>query len=118
MANAPSSTLKRLVIIALEILGRQQTKFFILQRDHIQEVFAIYIRRFIIISIAVIALALMHNVNRYYDEGLSYYNQKNYDEAISKFEKVIMIIQTIQKPGIPCISWYGKGINSIYKANT
>ncbi|MDY1591992.1 MAG: zinc ribbon domain-containing protein, partial [Methanofastidiosum sp.] len=42
-------------------------------------------------SVVVIVLALRYNVNRYYDEGVSYYNQKNYDEAISNFEKVIMI---------------------------
>ncbi len=62
-------------------------------------------------SIAVIALALMHNVNRYYDEGVSFYNQKNYDEAISNFEKVIMINPNNTKAReYLAFSWYGKGI--------
>jgi tetratricopeptide (TPR) repeat protein len=63
-------------------------------------------------SIAVIVLGLMHNVNRYYDEGVSYYNEKNYDEAIKNFEKVVMINPNNEKAReYLAYSWYGKGID-------
>ncbi len=63
-------------------------------------------------SIAVIVLGLRHNVNKYYEEGVSYYNQKNYDAAISSFEKVIMITPTNTKAKeYIAYSWYGKGVD-------
>ena len=65
----------------------------------------------LLLSAVVVALALMYNLDRYYEEGVSYYNEKKYSEAISSFEKVLMINPGNSKAKeYLAYSWYGRGI--------
>jgi len=110
--NAPSQTAQQNNDYSAGNLGQTTNEnFHSVKRPYSKKFLASIFAVLLLSSIAVIALALMHNVNRYYDEGVSYYNQKNYDEAISNFEKVIMINPNNTKAReYLAFSWYGKGI--------
>ena len=68
----------------------------------------------IILAITVLAIAfvLMPNAEKYYNEGVTLYNQKRYDEAIAKFDNALEIDPNYEKAKkLLCHSWCGKGDN-------
>jgi len=66
----------------------------------------------LLLSVVVAYVALTQNASRYYDDGVYHYNQKNYDQAISNFEKVLLINPGNSKAKeYLAYSWYAKGLD-------
>jgi len=65
----------------------------------------------LLLSAVVAYVALTQNSRNYFNDGVYHYNQKNYDEAISNFEKVLLINPGNSKAKEYLVySWYGKGL--------